>query len=394
MASSIRGPAAAPLSGLFPKSRIAIALMFLMNGFVIGSWAPKIPDFAARLGLSESQLGLMILVFGVGSLTMMPLAGTQIARFGSAPVTRAVAIGLTPMLLFVTLANEVWLGVIAVFLLGGFAGAMDVAMNANAVEVEKSMRRAIMSSCHAFWSIGGLFGAGLGGLLIADYGVLTHAIALTVAAAAMVAIASPILLRDAPHAAGKKQKLRLPASPLPWLIGFMALFCMMPEGAILDWGALYLRQELGASVAQSGFAFAAFSLTMAIMRFAGDLIRDRLGAVRTMRVSAILAIIGILMAGRAPSVEVVMIGFAIAGLGIANLVPIAFSAAGNLPGMPPGVGISLVTTLGYSGMLFTPSLIGFVAEHTGFATVFTLLPVLPVIALLLSHLARHADGIK
>lgn len=394
MANSIREPLAAPTSGLFPKSRIAISLMFLMNGFIIGSWAPKIPDFAARLGLSESQLGLMILVFGVGSLVMMPLAGTQIARFGSAPVTKALAIGLTPTLLFATLANEVWIGAVAVFLLGGFAGAMDVAMNANAVEVEKSMRRAIMSSCHAFWSLGGLFGAGFGGLLIGDFGALFHAVALTVVAGAVVAIAWPFLLRDAPHPAEEKQKLRLPTSALPWLIGFVALFCMMPEGAILDWGALYLRQELGASVAQSGFAFAAFSLTMATMRFAGDLIRDRLGAVRTMRISAILAFIGILTAGRAPTAEFVMLGFAIAGLGIANLVPIAFSAAGNLPGLPPGVGISLVTTLGYSGMLFAPSLIGFVAEHTGFSAVFTVLPVLPVIVLLLSHLARHADGIK
>ena len=394
MANSIREPLAAPSAGLFPKSRVAISLLFLMNGFIIGSWAPKIPDFAAGLGLNESQLGLMILVFGVGSLVMMPLTGAQIARFGSAPVTKALAIGLTPTLLFVTLANDVWFGAAAVFLLGGFSGAMDVAMNANAVEVEKSMRRAIMSSCHAFWSLGGLFGAGFGGLLIGDYGTLAHAAALTVVAGAMVAIAWPFVLRDAPLATGEKQKLRLPKTALPWLIGFVALFSMMPEGAILDWGALYLRQELGASVAQSGFAFAAFSLTMAAMRFAGDPIRDRLGAVRTMRVSAVLAFIGILAAGRAPTAEMVMLGFAIAGLGIANLVPIAFSAAGNLTGLPPGVGISLVTTLGYSGMLFAPSLIGFVAEHTGFSAVFTVLPVLLLVVLCLSHIARHADRIK
>jgi len=183
-------------------------------------------------------------------------------------------------------------------------------------------------------------------------------------------------------------------TPLPWLIGIVALFSMVPEGAILDWGALYLRQELGASVTLSGFAFAAFSLTMAVMRFAGDLVRDRLGAVLTLRISTTMAIVGMLISGLAPDAMLVIVGFAIAGIGISNMVPIAFSAAGNMPGLAPGVGISVATFLGYSGMLFAPSLIGFIAEHTGFAIIFATLPVLFIVVLVLSHLARHADTIQ
>ncbi len=374
------------------RARLGVALLFLMNGFMMGSWAPMIPEFARRLSLSESALGLVILVFGLGSLACMPVAGSQIARFGSRTVTLAVAAVFVPTLLLITLSNTLWAGIITVFLFGGLTGAMDVAMNANAVEVERNMRRAIMSSCHAFWSLGGLIGAGVGGVLINKIGIYGHSVALTIIAAALLAIAWPRVLADRPHPEAERPKGGLPLTPLPWIIGLMALFSMIPEGAILDWGALYLRNELGASVTLSGFGFAAFSLTMAIMRFAGDLVRDRFGAVRTLQFCSVISILGLLVAGFAPNSLIAIIGFAIAGIGISNMVPIAFSAAGNMPGLSPGIGLSVVTSMGYSGILVAPSAIGFIAEHTGLASVFIGLPLLHVVVLMLSRLARHADG--
>lgn len=375
------------------RERVGVSLLFLMNGFMVGAWAPKIPEFASRLGLSESTLGLMILTFGLGSLVMMPLAGSQIARFGSSQVSKYTSVLLTPTLLLLTWVGNIWAGAVAIFLFGGLIGAMDVAMNANAVSVEKHMRRAIMSSCHAFWSLGGLLGSSTGGFLIEHIGVSAHAILVTVLAALMIVAAWRIVLHDAPHPDEHKHGgSRLPLSPLPWLIGIMALFCMIPEGAILDWGALYLRNELTASVTLSGFAFAAFSLTMAGMRFAGDLIRDRFGAVMTLRVCAVISILGLLVIGFAPNAPMAIAGFALTGIGISNIVPIAFSAAGNLPGMAPGVGLSVVTTMGYSGILVAPSAIGFIAEHTGLAVIFAGLSALILVVLLLSSLARHADN--
>ncbi|MDR6668381.1 MFS transporter [Rhizobium sp. 1399] len=381
-------------SGFITRSRAAVSLLFLMNGFVVGCWAPKIPDFAERLGLTKFELGLMILVFGFGSLVMMPIAGAQIAKHGSRVVVRVLAVCLLPMLLALTLAPNVIIGAISLFLFGGFMGAMDVAMNANAVAVEKSMRRAIMSSCHAFWSLGGLIGSGLGGLVISRLGILGHAELATVLAAVFLAVAWPMVLADPPHPDTKKEKTKLPMVPLPWLLGVMALFCMVPEGAVLDWGALYLRQEMGASVALSGLGFAAFSAAMATMRFAGDLVRDRLGGVKTLRICTLFAIVGMLLASLAPNAEIAIIGFALCGIGISNMVPIAFSAAGNIPGLKPGIGISVVTTLGYSGMLVAPSVIGFVAEHVGFAAVFMALPVLLLVVLAFSRLAQYADGVS
>ncbi|NNG73864.1 MFS transporter [Rhizobium laguerreae] len=378
-------------SGFITRSRAAVSLLFLMNGFVVGCWAPKIPDFAERLALTKFELGLMILVFGVGSLVMMPIAGAQIAKHGSRIVVQVLAVCMLPLLLALTLAPNVLTGAISLFLFGGLIGAMDVAMNANAVSVEKSMRRAIMSSCHAFWSLGGLIGSGLGGIVISKLGVLGHAQLATVLAAIFLALAWPMILADPPHPDTKKEKTKLPMVPLPWLLGLMALFSMVPEGAVLDWGALYLRQEMDASVALSGLGFAAFSATMAIMRFGGDLVRDRLGGVKTLRICTLFAIVGMLLAGLAPNAELAILGFACCGIGISNMVPIAFSAAGNIPGLKPGIGISVVTTVGYSGMLVAPSLIGFVAEHIGFAVVFMALPLLLLVVLLLSNLAHYAD---
>lgn len=375
----------------FPPPRIAVSGLFLMNGTFVGAWAPKIPEFASRLSLSESALGVMIVCFGIGSLVLMPIAGILIAHFGTARTIKGATLAFLPTLFLLSIVPDVWTAAVAIFLFGGLTGAMDIAMNGNAVEVEKAMRRAIMSSCHAFWSLGAFIGATTGGYLIGELGVVGHAGLLTALAFGALAFIWPVILRDAPHPSEEKQKLRLPMTPLPWLIGLMALFTMIPEGAILDWGALYMREELGASLVLSGFAFGAFSLTMAVMRFAGDLIRDRFGAVKTLRYCTIAAIVGMVIAGFASNAYAAMAGFAICGIGISNMVPIAFSAAGNLPGYARGVALSIATVMGYSGALFAPSAIGFIAEHTGFAIVFAALPVLFVVVLLLSPHAVHAD---
>lgn len=376
----------------FPPMRLAVSALFLMNGFVIGSWAPLIPVFADRLHLSEAPLGMMILLFGLGSLMAMPVLGGLIARFGSASVVSRVTLFLVPALLLVALAPDVPLAIPALIYFGAAAGGMDVAMNANAVVVEQRMNRAVMSSFHGFWSLGGLAGAGAGGFMIAWFGPFGYGVGVTILAAILAALALPRLARDgAMSNAATGPAIRLPMTLAPYLIGIVALFSMVPEGAVLDWGAVYLRDELGAGLALAGSGFAAFSGMMAVMRFAGDRVRNRLGAVLTLRICASLAFIGILAAGLAPNAVIAIAGFAVAGIGISNAVPIAFSAAGNLPGLAPGIGLSLATFTGYAGILVAPSLIGFAAAKVGLGAVFSALPLLLLIVLALSGIARHAD---
>lgn len=372
--------------------RQAVSGLFLVNGMLIGSWAPKLAVLMQRLQISEGTAGLIVLILGLGSVTMMPVSGAITARHGSARAVRLAAMLAAPTILLLSLMPGLWSVGVAVYLFGGFVGGMDVAMNANAVAVERARRRAIMSSCHGFWSVGAFVGAGLGGILLSVLGEIGHAVLVTLLVVAVLALILPRVLDDASagqHA--ERLPLRLPRSPLPYLIGLLALCAMIPEGAIIDWAAVYLRRDLGSSVWLSGFGFAACAATMAVMRFLGDGIRQRLGAVRTLQLGAVVGALGLGLAALAPTPALAILGFGLAGLGTSNLVPIAFSAGGNLPGMAPGISMSIVTTLGYCGILVAPGLIGFVAEHLPFSVIYFALALLILSSLMFARLARHAD---
>lgn len=375
--------------------RWACATCFFVSGYVMGSWAPQIPELALRLEISEGAVGIVILALGAGSLLGLPLAGVLTVRFGSRPITVLCALALSAALLLMTLAPSLPAALAVAFYLGLFGGGLDVAMNANAVTAERRLAQPVTSSMHGFWSLGALFGAAAGGFLIVGIGTAGHALTVLILGLALVALAGPYLLDDEEPASPSPavpRRFAFPRSLSIYLIGFLALLAMEPEGAVLDWSALYLRQELGAGVAFSGFGFAAFSLAMTGMRFAGDAVRARYGAVSTLRVSAVVAGCGLLLAGLGLSPLLALAGFFVAGLGTANLVPIAFSAAGNYPGVPSGIGLTVVTTLGYTGLLVVPALIGFVAERTGFAVVFMGLAAVFSLVLMLSRHVVHADS--
>jgi fucose permease len=373
------------------RGRWAVAAMFFANGFITGSWAPQIPVLLTRLGVSEFTLGLLILAFGLGALSAMPWCGHLVGRHGSHLVLRVFAPAATLGLLAVALAPNVAVAALAMYAFGGVIGGMDVTMNANAVAVERKLGRAIMSSSHGFWSLGGFAGGGLGGIAIQSYGHLAHAVAVTIVAVAIVLPALRHLVAEETPIVHRRRGFSLPSNPLIYLIGIIALFSMVPEGSVLDWAALYLRQERGADLATAGFAFAGFSATMACMRFLGDGVRNRFGAVRTLRISSLIAATGMLAAGLSSSPFLAISAFTFAGLGIANMVPIAFSAAGNQKGMSAGAGMSVVTVMGYSGILVAPSAIGFIGERTGFGPIFVAVSILLVVVFLMAGLARSAD---
>jgi predicted MFS family arabinose efflux permease len=374
------------------RGRWAVAALFFVNGFMVGSWAPQIPALVERLAISEFTLGLLILGFGLGAVCAMVNAGHLIARHGSQRTLRLFSLSTIIPLLLVALAPNVWLAAPALFYFGGTIGAMDVSMNSNAVVVERRLGRAVMSSSHGFWSLGGFVGGGLGGLLIQNFGHLSHAVLATIAAAAIVAIAwSFVVPDDHPQVEEEHRRFAWPRESGIYLLGAVALICMNAEGAVLDWAALYLRQEQAANIATAGFAFAAFSGAMALMRFAGDGIRDRFGAVTTFRASNLVAALGMLVAGLSPWPWLSIAAFALCGLGIANTVPILFSAAGNYRGLAHGAGMSVVTTMGYSGILLAPSLIGFVGGHVGFRPVYVVVALLIALTIPLARMVANAD---
>lgn len=371
--------------------RAAVSILFLINGMMIGSWAPKLPALMERLSISEGTAGLVVLCLGAGSMCIMPVFGAMVARRGSARAVRVAALVAAPTLLLISVAPDVWTVGAAVFLFGGLLGGMDVAMNANAVAVERARKRAIMSSCHGFWSLGAFAGAASGGSMIQHLGELAHGMAVFAVFALGLLIALPRVLQDAPAADQPRTSLRLPVSPVPYLLGLMALTAMVPEGAILDWAAVYLQREMGTSLSVAGWGFAGCAATMAVMRFLGDRLRQQLGAVLTLRISACVAMTGLALAGLSGTPVLAIAGFALAGIGIANMVPIAFSAAGNLPGLASGMGLSVVTMMGYSGILLAPGMIGWLAEHVSLGRIYLGLALLLMVPLALSRLARSAD---
>jgi MFS family permease len=369
--------------------------MFAANGMVMGAWAPQIPLLLPRHQIGEATLGLLILGLGVGAVGSMLYSGRLIATFGARRVLVALGILLVPVLPLVVFAPNLWLLALAMAAMGAVIGCMDVAMNANAVEVERRLGRAIMSSSHGFWSLGGFFGASLGGVILARFGAEVQALVVAFAAGALVAGAARFLVGEkapARRPAAEPRTALFPRQPILWLLGAMALFSMVPEGAVLDWAALYLSDELGSGLAVSGLAFGLFSATMAVMRFAGDSIRNRFGAVATLRLSGFVGAAGLMLAAVAPTEIVALIGFAVAGLGVANMVPILFSAAGNQPGIASGAGIATVTMLGYCGILVAPSSIGFVAEAVGFRVTYATLALLLLVVAVLAGRAAAADG--
>ncbi len=371
--------------------RWAVAGAFFANGFVTGSWALHIPLLMVRLGVSEGVFGLLILVFGVGALTAMSLCGPLLTRYGSDRVTKFFGIGVAFWLIIVALTGSLILVVPVLFLFGAVLGGMDVAMNANAVAVEKTLGRALMSSSHGFWSLGCFAGSGFGSFLLHYQSALSHALIVSVLAGAIMLVALPKLVTDSQPQTGEKIRFRLPDQPVIYLIGMMALFAMVPEGAVLDWAAIYIQQAFHADLTTAGYGFAAFSATMALVRFLGDGVRNRFGAVRTFRVSVIIAATGLFVSGLAPHAWIAVAAFAVAGLGVANIVPIIFSAAGNQSGIHAGTALSLVTLMGYSGILVAPSLIGFVGGHAGFGPVYMVLALMLVVVFMLSSLASAAD---
>jgi predicted MFS family arabinose efflux permease len=271
------------------RPRWAVAAMFFANGFILGGWAPQLPLFLTRLGITESTLGLLLVGFGLGALVAMPAAGWFITRYGSRSTLIAAAIACSPALLVVVAAPSLAAAAAAFIVLGAVIGSMDVSMNANAVAVERRLGRAVMSSSHGFWSLGGFAGGATGGFLIEQFGPLGHAAIVSVIAIALVIAAMPHIAGDDRPDPAQRRSGGLPRSPTVYLLGVIALFAMIPEGAVIDWGALFLTQDLWRPLATAGFGYAAFAGAMAVMRFVGDGLRDRFGGVNTLRVSAIIA---------------------------------------------------------------------------------------------------------
>jgi predicted MFS family arabinose efflux permease len=341
---------------------------FFIPGFAVATWAPLVPFAKARASMDEATLGLVLLCLGAGALLSMPLAGAMATRHGCRKILVAAQLLICATLPLLTLAGLPWLLGAVLFLFGAGLGAMDSTMNVQAVMVERDSGRAMMSGFHAWYSIGGLVGAaGMTALLAAG-------IAPWPASLLVTALILWILALSCRHWRTDRQARDAPALAWPrgavMLLGVLCFIMFMAEGSMLDWSAVFLHEVRGVEAARAGQGFAVFSLTMTLARLLGDALVQQLGRARTAMLGGMCACAGLLTATLVPAWQATLAGYALAGLGCANIVPVLFSLAGQQKSMPEGLAVPAITTLGYAGVLAGPAMIGFLARATSLATAF------------------------
>ncbi len=344
-----------------PAAVRATRATFLILGIIAAAWAPLVPFLKLRLALDDAELGLMLLCIGGGSLLSAPLAGWATARVGCRTLLLAVGAVYCVTLPALTVLPGVPATAVALAVFGAALAAIDVAMNAQAVVVERATGRAMMSGFHGLFSGGALVGASLVSLAL-WFGItpLQATIALsTVSAAILLSQAPGLLPRAGPATAG----LAMPRGRLA-LIGVLCFLGFMAEGAVHDWTAVLLRFHRDADAATAGLAYAAFAVAMTFGRLTGDAVLRRLPAVMVLRWGALIAAAGFALMTGIPSIPAALLGCALIGIGEANIVPALFSAAARIRGVDPSHAIAAVAAPGYVGLLVGPAIIGLAAQAT------------------------------
>jgi MFS family permease len=378
-----RIPSAPPT---LPRLRAAVAVLFALDGFVFGSWAARVPDVSATTGAGHTALGVALLCLSLGALACMQLTGALCDRLGAGRTAAVAGIAASLCAVLPGLATGVPGLCAGLLAFGAATGAVNVAANSVGVQVEQRAGRPLLSGLHAAFSAGGLLGALVGGLASAVVGVGQHLVAVAVLGLAVMGWAGPVLVAADPAARAAQQAARTeqdagrrPTAVLV-VLGAVAGATAYGEGALSDWGALHLREQLHAAPALAAAGYAGFSSAMAVGRLAGGRLVAAVGERRLLVGGALVAAVGALIAVGTSSLPVALGGFVLVGLGLANVFPLAIARAGALGG-PRGV--ALATTVGYTGLLGGPPVIGFLAEQAGLPTALATVALMAVLAAVL-----------
>ena len=360
------------------KARLATRLAFFAAGFSMGCCAPFFPFVKENVSADKSQFGLLLLCLGIGAIIAMPITGILSAKRGSKPMVLLGGLSMVILLPILVIVNSPIILALILFLFGAALGTLDVAMNVHGVEVEQIEKRSLMSNFHAQFSIGGLVGAALMTIFL-SFGMpllLSSIIASSITFFAMILTIKRLLIVNSV----KQSKFMFPKGVVLLLAIFAAIIFLV-EGAVVDWGALLIIDLELTPIKSAGVGYILFSIAMVIARLLGDKIIDIIGEFKVLILGVITTIFGILTILLSTLPLFALCGFMLIGLGVANLVPIFFSAAGRQKIMPAEIAIASVTTTGYAGILLGPVLIGYVAEVTTLSIAFSLL--IPLVALTL-----------
>lgn len=372
------------------SARVSVAAVFLVHGILISNWLARIPAVQRELHLSSGVLGLALLGASAGAFVAILGLPPILVRFGSARVTTWSSFALCAVLPLPALARGGASLAAALVVYGIGAGAMDVAMNTQAVDVERAYRRPVMVTFHALFSLGGMIGSATGGLAAAHaIAPRLHLVAVGVVMAAATVMATRHLLPDDPEALAAPKVSLASLRPLV-AFGVIAFCILFGEGAMADWAAVYLTTYTGQGAAAAGYAV--FSLTMASGRLAGDWLRVRLGSVNLVRLGSALAAAGLAGGLAVGGVAAALVGFACAGAGYSTIFPITLSAAGHRAAPASQTGVATVTGIGYMALLAGPPVIGMTAQLVTLRVALGLTVVLSLVATALAGSVSEADA--
>ncbi|MFH7081361.1 MFS transporter [Acinetobacter johnsonii] len=357
--------------------RLSTRFSFFGLGFATAAWAPLIPFAQQRLHFNHADFGLLLLCSGLGAMLAMPATGKIVQRIGC-----RVPIGFALLLLAVLLPSlSLWttplMMAITLFLFGTAAGSLGVALNIQAVVVEKNSLKSLMSGFHGMASLGGLAGVlTITALLALSISSVMSAFAVSLLLVIIIFLSVPYSIKaventslEASSKVKKSIRQRLP-QPLIILIGIACFIIFMVEGAAMDWSGIYLTQQYGVNTTFAGLAYTFFAIAMTTGRFTGHYLIRYFGEKKLLTYSAICATLGLALVSIAPHWWLVLVGYTLVGTGCSNIVPIMFSRAGRQTVMPSAVALSCVSTLAYTGILVGPAFIGMIGELIGLKTVF------------------------
>lgn len=368
------------------KNRLGISIVFLVAGLVNGIFFSNLPYLQDKLEVSYSYISMALLASTIGGFPSLFFAGYFIDKYGSKAVITITSLGYCVMLGFLFYAPSYPLLLVFLFLSGVSVGLLDVAMNSRAVHIEEEFGKSIMSSFHAFYSIAGFIAAGWTKLALVNNIPYSKFILFSCIGLVVLCLYSIINIDNKDLAnKGSREKTSVITLPKGLLIGIAVLvfLAFLSEGAIGDWSAIFLNKEQGLDKSAAALGFGLFNVFMALGRTFGDHLTRRLGRLNTLRLSGAFSALLLLAVIFVPSALLSLTFIGLLGLGMANIVPILFSAAGNSGIMSPSKGIASVSMIGYFGFIIGPPLLGFIGEAielryaflviVGFSIVITLL---------------------
>lgn len=374
-------------------ARIAVAYIFFANGALAGNWVVRIPALMDRLGLSVGALGFAFFAAPVAAVVAMPFAGRIVTRVGSRRTTQVSFVVFCATILPLPFSPNLLVLSFAIFAIGAVSSFLDVAMNANGLALEGRYRRPILSSFHAWFSAGGLAGAGTGALAAwAQLDIRVHIpIAVAVALAGGLLLA-PFLFHGDDKVEHEERRFFVRPPRQLVALGFVAFASLLAEGAVGDWSAVYIDKPLEAGKVIAAFGYFAFSAMMVAGRLSGDRLAVRFGPVALTRVGGLLAAGSLTVALLIGNPVAAIIGFAGMGAGLAVVVPTVFRAAGSHPKVPPAIGLASVSMIGYFGFLIGPPLIGSAGDLIGLPKALGLVALITVAIGMLASSAAPSEA--